>query len=159
LANKKEAAEHATVVDLLRNDLSKVASNVNVEEYRYVQEIITSKGKLLQVSSKITGQLPYDWQKNIADILLEMLPAGSVTGAPKKKTLEIIADIESHNRGFYTGVFGIFDGQELDSAVMIRFIEQRNGQLFYKSGGGVTTQSTAEEEYNELIQKIYVPIG
>ena len=159
LTNKKESAEHATVVDLLRNDVSKVATNVRVEEYRYIQEVHTSKGTLLQVSSKITGQLAARWQSNIADILLELLPAGSVTGAPKKKTLEIIADIETHNRGFYTGIFGIFDGQNLDSAVMIRFIEQRNGKLYYKSGGGVTTQSNAHDEYKELIQKIYVPIG
>ena len=159
LTNKKEMAEHATVVDLLRNDLSKVASNVSVENYRYIQEINTSNGKLLQVCSKITGKLPENWKNNIADILLEMLPAGSVTGAPKKKTLEIISDIENHKRGYYTGIFGIFDGQKLDSAVMIRFIEYRDGKLYYKSGGGVTTQSNAEDEYKELIQKIYVPIG
>jgi para-aminobenzoate synthetase component 1 len=159
LTNPKESAEHATVVDLLRNDISKVATNVRVEEYRYIQEVHTSKGTLLQVCSKITGQLADHWQSNIADILLELLPAGSVTGAPKKKTLEIIADIETHKRGFYTGIFGIFDGQKLDSAVMIRFIEQRNEKLYYKSGGGVTTQSNAIDEYNELIQKIYVPIG
>jgi para-aminobenzoate synthetase component I len=159
LTNKKEMAEHATVVDLLRNDLSKVATNVQVEEYRYIQEVNTSKGKLLQVCSKITGQLSENWKCNIADILLEMLPAGSVTGAPKKKTLEIISDIETHQRGYYTGIFGIFDGQKLDSGVMIRFIEQRDGKFYYKSGGGVTTQSIAEDEYKELIQKIYVPIG
>jgi len=159
LANKKEMAEHATVVDLLRNDLSKVATEVIVKDYRYIQEVNTSTGKLLQVCSKITGKLPENWKNNIADILLEMLPAGSVTGAPKKKTLEIISDIETHQRGYYTGIFGIFDGQKLDSAVMIRFIEQRNGKLYYKSGGGVTTQSIAEDEYKELIQKIYVPIG
>ena len=157
--NKKETAEHATVVDLLRNDLSKIARNVRVEEYRYINEVQTSTGKLLQVCSKITGQLDDDWKSSIADILLEMLPAGSVTGAPKKKTLEIISDIETHKRGYYTGIFGIFDGQKLDSAVMIRFIEQRNGKLYYKSGGGITTQSNAHDEYNELIQKIYVPIG
>jgi para-aminobenzoate synthetase component 1 len=159
LTNKKEMAEHATVVDLLRNDLSKVASNVMVEQYRYIQEVNTSKGKLLQVCSKITGQLPKNWQNTIADILLEMLPAGSVTGAPKTKTLDIISDIETHQRGFYTGIFGVFDGKKLDSAVMIRFIEQRDGKLYYKSGGGVTTQSIAEDEYKELIQKIYVPIS
>lgn len=159
LANKKELAEHATVVDLLRNDLSKVSTKVTVDEYRYIQEVNTSKGKLLQVCSKISGQLPENWKNRIADILLEMLPAGSVTGAPKNKTLEIISDIETHERGYYTGIFGIFDGQKLDSAVMIRFIEQRNGKLYYKSGGGVTTQSIAKDEYEELIQKIYVPIG
>ena len=159
LTNKKEMAEHATVVDLLRNDLSKVATNVRVEDYRYIQEVSTSNGKLLQVCSKITGQLPENWKKNIANILLEMLPAGSVTGAPKMKTLEIISAIETHQRGYYTGIFGIFDGQKLDSGVMIRFIEQRDGKLYYKSGGGVTTQSIAEDEFNELIQKIYVPIG
>ena len=65
-------------------------------------------------------------------------------------------EAEGYKRGYYTGVFGIFDGDNLDSAVMIRFIEQMNGKLFYKSGGGITMNSDPEKEYNELIDKIYV---
>ncbi len=159
LSDVKESAEHATVVDLLRNDLSRVGKNVEVKKYRYIQKIKTSSTELLQASSEIHAFVGEDWNERIADILLEMLPAGSVTGAPKPKTLQIIHKAENHNRGFYTGVFGIFDGENLDSAVMIRFIENRNGKLYYKSGGGITALSKIEDEYNEINQKIYVPVG
>jgi len=81
-----------------------------------------------------------------------------VTGAPKKKTVEIINEIENYNRGYYTGVFGFYDGNDLDCGVMIRFIEKENDQLYFKSGGGLTFQSDAKTEYQELIDKIYVPI-
>ena len=90
-------------------------------------------------------------------MLLAMLPAGSVSGAPKRKTLEIIREAEGYHRGFYTGVMGLFDGKNIDSGVMIRFVEQTPQGLVYKSGGGITSQSNCEEEYNELIDKIYVP--
>jgi len=66
--------------------------------------------------------------------------------------------VENYDRGFYTGVFGYFDGQNLDSCVMIRFIEKENGEYFYKSGGGITVYSNPESEYEELINKIYVPV-
>jgi|YelNatPaOPRAMG01_1025707.scaffolds.fasta_scaffold00226_21 para-aminobenzoate synthetase component 1 len=154
----KETAEHNTVVDLLRNDLSMVAENVKVTRLRYVEEIETHKGKLLQVSSEIEGKLPSDYAFHLGDILFSMLPAGSVTGAPKKKTVDIIVHTESYQRGYYTGVFGVFDGHNLDSAVMIRFIEKTSHGYVYKSGGGITSKSQALNEYQELIDKIYVPI-
>ena len=84
--------------------------------------------------------------------------AGSITGAPKPRTMQIIAEAEGYERGFYTGVMGCYAGGRLDSAVMIRFIEQENGQLYFKAGGGITAQSRWESEYNEVKQKIYVPI-
>jgi len=159
LENEKETAEHATIVDLLRNDLSRVAGNVRVEKYRYIDKINTSGKSILQMSSAISGDLPDDYLKTLGDIILELLPAGSISGAPKKATLEIIAAAEKYNRGFYTGIFGIFDGRNLDSGVMIRFIENRNGQMIYKSGGGITAKSDPKEEYQELIDKIYVPLN
>lgn len=158
LRNEKETAEHATIVDLLRNDLSIVAKNVTVEKYRYIEKIRTSGKDLLQMSSVISGDLPQDYLEKTGDILLSLLPAGSISGAPKKATLEIIAKAENYKRGFYTGVFGIFDGKNLNSAVMIRFIENDNGRLIYKSGGGITSKSNPDEEYRELIDKIYVPV-
>jgi para-aminobenzoate synthetase component 1 len=66
--------------------------------------------------------------------------------------------VENFDRGFYTGVFGLFDGKSLRSGVMIRFIEKENGTLFYKSGGGITIDSNAKSEYDELIDKIYLPL-
>lgn len=158
LDNKKEMAEHATIVDLIRNDMSIYAKKVRVEKFRYVDELKTNNKNLLQVSSKISGALESNYFEKLGTILFSMLPAGSVTGAPKKKTVEIINEIENYDRGFYTGVFGFFDGHDLDCGVMIRFIEKDGDQLYFKSGGGLTFQSDAKTEYQELIDKIYVPI-
>ncbi len=158
LNNKKEYAEHATIVDLIRNDLNRVAKKVTVEQFRYLDTVTTNDGDLLQVSSKIIGQLPKDYHKQLGNIFEELLPAGSITGAPKKKTIEIIKNAEGYERGFYTGICGYFDGQNVDSGVMIRYIENINGQYIFKSGGGITSQSNAKAEYQELIDKVYVPI-
>lgn len=159
LSDPKETAEHNTIVDLIRNDLSMVSENVVVERFKYLDKIITHRGELLQMSSKISGELPPDFRSFLGDIILKLLPAGSVTGAPKPKTVSIIRNVENYQRGFYTGIFGYFDGKNLESAVMIRFIENINGQLFFKSGGGITSMSDLKKEYDELIQKIYVPVG
>jgi para-aminobenzoate synthetase component 1 len=159
LGDLKETSEHYTIVDLIRNDLSSVAERVRVKRFRYIDRITTTHKQLLQVSSEICGELPQDYPASIGDIVFGLLPAGSVTGAPKKKTLEIINRVEGYNRGFYTGVFGCFDGKDLDSAVMIRFIDRGpGGKLFYKSGGGITAFSDDAMEYQELIDKVYVPV-
>ncbi len=158
LADPKEKAEHATIVDLLRNDLSQVARRVRVERYRYVERLRTHRGELLQTSSRIAGDLPDDYPGRIGDILFRLLPAGSITGAPKQKTVAIIRQAETGKRGFYTGVCGIFDGRDLDSAVMIRFIEKTSTGLVFRSGGGITAFSDAQREYQELIDKVYLPI-
>jgi len=158
LNDEKELAEHVTIVDLIRNDLSIVAKNVVVENFRYTEELTTNQKNLLQVSSKISGMLPGDYPAQIGNIIFSLLPAGSISGAPKKKTIEVIKEAETYQRGFYTGVFGIFDGLELDSAVMIRFIEKVGNQYYFKSGGGVTFLSDPSSEYNELIDKVYAPI-
>ena len=158
LANQKEMAEHVMIVDLLRNDLNMVAANVRVKRFRYIDEIVAGEKKLLQVSSEIVGTLPNNWHEHLGEIFDKLLPAGSITGTPKKSTCKIIQTIEKEPRGFYTGVFGYFDGKNLDSAVMIRFIEQHNNKLYYKSGGGITIDSDAKKEYQELLDKIYIPI-
>jgi len=158
LSDKKELAEHTTIVDLIRNDLSIVSTEVLVEKFRYVEKITTNQKNLLQVSSIISGRLPSDYQSKLGEIIFSLLPAGSISGAPKTKTVEIIKDAENYERGYYTGVFGIFDGKNLDSAVMIRFIEKIKDKFYFKSGGGITFQSQPEKEYQELIDKVYVPI-
>lgn len=159
LDDEKERAEHTTIVDLIRNDLSMVAANVHVESFRYIEHIITNEKKLLQVSSKVSGTLPFNFQNHIGTILFTLLPAGSISGAPKKKTIEVILESEQYDRGYYTGVFGYFDGNTLDSGVMIRFIENIDGVLYYKSGGGITSLSRPELEYQEMIDKVYVPVA
>jgi para-aminobenzoate synthetase component 1 len=156
LNDTKELAEHVTIVDLIRNDLSEVAQHVKVKRFRYIEEIKTNDKRLLQVSSEIVGEL--DREMGLGDIFSRLLPAGSVSGAPKEKTIQIIRAAESEDRGYYTGVFGYFDGKQLDSGVMIRFIENSDGKFYYRSGGGITTQSIVEKEYQELIDKVYVPL-
>jgi para-aminobenzoate synthetase component I len=158
LSSIKETAEHNTIVDLIRNDLSRTATEVRVESFRYIEKVETAQGDLLQVSSRIKGKLPDDYRSYLGDIFLKMLPAGSVTGAPKEKTIEIIKEAETYNRGYYTGVAGIYDGENVNSCVMIRFIEKRDNRLYYKSGGGITIHSKPEEEYDEMVKKVYVPL-
>ncbi|SFV59473.1 Para-aminobenzoate synthase, aminase component [hydrothermal vent metagenome] len=157
LANQKEMAEHVMVVDLLRNDLGIVADDIEVEKFRYITRIDTQEKSLLQVSSKISGRLPSNWRQNFSSILTQLLPAGSISGTPKRKTLEIIKEIEGYERGFFSGIFGYFDGKRFDSCVMIRFIEKAPDGYIYKSGGGITLDSDALAEYNELLDKVYLP--
>ena len=158
LRDAKEMAEHVTIVDLLRNDLSAVATNVEVTRFRYIEEIRTTEKTLLQVSSEIRGHLPSGYEERLGDMMVALLPAGSVSGAPKVKTVSVIREAEKEPRGYYTGIVGVFDGRELDSGVMIRFMENDRGTLYYRSGGGITTQSNAETEYQEAIDKVYVPL-
>ena len=156
--NPKEINEHNTIVDLIRNDLSKVAKEVQVTRFRYIDKIKTQKNEIYHTSSEIRGKLPTDWRKQLPELLLSMLPAGSICGAPKEKTVAIIQEVEQEERGYYSGIFGYFDGENLDSAVNIRYLEKKEGQLRYRSGGGITFLSDLESEYNELIEKIYVPV-
>ena len=186
MEDRKEAAEHATIVDLIRNDLSRVAEDVRVDKYRYVDVLHTNKGDILQTSSEISGRLPEDYPHHLGEILDAQLPAGSITGAPKDKTMQIIQEAEGYDRGFYTGIMGIYDQGELNSAVMIRFIEEETSpvdfetdgeknfkakegkasegkepkasrELYFKAGGGITSKSDCQREYEEVIQKIYLP--
>lgn len=158
LADEKETAEHFTIVDLIRNDLNIVAKNVGVDRFRYLDRLQTTKGELLQVSSQISGDLQENWQESVGDLLAKLVPAGSITGSPKEKTVQIISDVEGYARNYYTGICGVFDGTSLDTAVMIRFVEQQGEQMVYKSGGGITFASQADKEYEEILQKIYLPI-
>jgi len=157
LSDSKEMAEHIMVVDLLRNDLSMVAKEVKVNKFRYIDKIRAGEKELLQVSSQIEGKLEKNWEKELSTILQTLLPAGSISGAPKKSTLKIIKEVENYERGYFSGVFGYYDGKEFDSAVMIRFIENTPDGLVYKSGGGITLESDSVCEYQEMQDKIYLP--
>ncbi|MGK0255658.1 MAG: para-aminobenzoate synthetase component 1 [Arcobacteraceae bacterium] len=158
LKDKKELAEHTMIVDLLRNDLSIVSKKVKVEEFRYSENIKAGEKELIQISSKISGELEDDWENHIGDIITSLLPAGSITGTPKKKTVEILEKIENYDRGYFTGVFGVYNGKELDSSVIIRYIEKDlHNNLTYKSGGGITSDSCVKKEYQEMCDKVYIP--
>ena len=153
----KEKAEHNTIVDLLRNDLSSVSENVIVKRFRYLDKILNNRGNLLQVSSEIEGTLNNSCLDEIGTIIFKLMPAGSVSGASKKATMDIIRNAEQQVRGYYTGVAGYFDGKSFNSFILIRFIEQENSKLYFRSGGGITAMSDAEKEYREVLQKVYMP--
>lgn len=159
LTSKKEIAEHATIVDLIRNDLSQVAKRVRVNKYRYLDTIETPRGALLQTSSEISGQLPMNWREQLGTLLSRLLPAGSVSGAPKPATVKLIQAAEGRPRGYYCGIAVYFNGQEVDSCVMIRFLEKhpQAGVLFW-AGGGITARSNWEDEYAELRAKVRIPL-
>jgi para-aminobenzoate synthetase component I len=159
MSDEKEIAEHYTIVDLIRNDLSMVSDKVEVTKFRYLDLIQTTHKRLFQTSSAVEGILAADYRAFLGDIIFTLLPAGSISGAPKKKTVEIIKSAEGQKRGYYTGIMGYFDGTNVDSAVMIRYIEQKNGEMFFRSGCGITALSDCMSEYNEMIDKVYVPIG
>lgn len=155
----KERAEHYTVVDLLRNDLSMVADEVQLDEFQRIDFLKTKQKNLFAMSSEISGKLNPEYIGKIGSILKTLLPAGSILGAPKKKTLEVLLEAENYDRGFYTGVCGFFDGANLDSCVMIRFMEKEDDKIYFKSGGGITHLSQLEDEYEEMKNKIYVPVS
>ncbi len=154
LENAKELAEHTMTVDLLRNDLSIVASGVKVDSFRYPIIIEANGQKLIQTASKISGRLCA--KALLGDTVFALLPAGSITGTPKKKCVEAINEIEGYERGFFCGIFGYFDGYTLKSGVSIRYIEQIDGGYIYKSGGGITIESDDKAEYDEMLKKVYL---
>jgi len=159
LNDRKEMAEHNTVVDLLRNDLSKVARKVHVSHHRYIDRINTHKKEILQVSSAIRGSVEDYYRDHLGELLLTLLPAGSISGAPKEKTCQIIRNAEGQPRGYYTGIAAYYDGYNVDSCVLIRYIENKNDHLIARSGGGITFMSNLDAEYQEMIDKVYVPIN
>ncbi|MEG2336897.1 MAG: aminodeoxychorismate synthase component I [Bacteroidales bacterium] len=155
LSNYKERAEHYTIVDFIRSDLSRIAHNIKVEKLRYLDKLKTSHGEILQLSSCISGEIKKE--QKLGDVVFALLPAGSISGAPKPSTLKILEGIENEKRGYYCGVFGYFDGVKLDSAVMIRFVEKDSNKLYFRSGGGITINSQCKNEYEEVLEKVYLP--
>lgn len=156
--SQKEIDEHTTAVRLIHQDLSKFATNITTKRFRYIDTINNHKGKLLQVSSEVEGTLPHNFNENIGTHILSLLPAGSIAGNPREASLNTIRNAEEQPRGYYTGIAGIFDGEEIDCGVLIRYIEQEDNNLFFRSGGGVTINSNHLSEYKEVIEKIYLPI-
>ncbi len=157
LNDPKEAVEHEAITKLTRDDLGRVATGVKVNRYRYIDRLKTSNGTILQTSSEVEGTLPADYLQNLGTLFFKLLPAGSIAGTPREATLRVLRACEQQPRGFYSGVVGYFDGENLDSGVLIRFIEKENGKMYFRSGGGITIDSQCESEYHEAIQKVYLP--
>lgn len=156
LGNEKEIEEHRRTVEAMSGDLSLVAKDVTVKRFRYVDRVQTTTGALLQTSSEIVGMLPDDYLSRMGDIIMALMPGISIVGSPKAEALEVIKLAEAQDRGYYCGIAGYFDGQTLDTCVLIRYIEIDGEQQFFRSGGGITEQSNCEKEYQELLNKIYL---
>lgn len=157
LNDPKELAEHKATVQLICDELALVASDVRVERFRYIDRLETSNKSLLQVSSQVVGTLDDGAMEHLGDLLFQLLPAGSIAGSPKAAALDLIRQVEAAQRGYYCGIAGYFDGEVLDTAVLIRFIERDQEQTYFHSGGGITAQSICQKEYQEVQNKIYLP--
>ncbi len=147
--DNKENAEHVMLVDLARNDLSRNSKNVKVEIYREVQYY----SHVLHLVSKVSGELAE--KTNIIEVMGNTFPAGTLSGAPKYKAMELIDKYENQTRGFYGGCLGAigFDGS-FNHAIMIRSFLSKDNTLFYQAGAGVVNESVEESELNEVNNKL-----
>jgi anthranilate synthase component 1 len=146
-ADKKETAEHVMLVDLARNDLSKHADNVEVEVFKEVQYF----SHVIHLVSTVSGQL----KGNPIEIVGDTFPAGTLSGAPKYKAMELIDTYENQSRGFYGGAVGIIglDGS-VNLAIAIRSFVSKNKTLYYQAGAGIVIHSDEEKELQEVNNKL-----
>ncbi len=150
LADEKELAEHNMLVDLGRNDIGRISQvgTVKVEKYMSVERY----SHVMHIGSTVSGLLRED--KDALDAVDAILPAGTLSGAPKLRACEIINELEDNKRGIYGGAIGYvsFTG-ELDTCIAIRLAFSKNGKVFIRSGAGIVADSVPENEYRECIQK------
>lgn len=150
LADEKELAEHNMLVDLGRNDIGKIsrAGSVRVEKYRSVERY----SHVMHIGSTVSGIIRQD--KDALDAVDAILPAGTLSGAPKLRACEIINELENNKRGIYGGAIGYisFTGS-LDTCIAIRLAFSKNGKVFIRSGAGIVADSVPKKEYRECIQK------
>ena len=148
-ADDKENAEHVMLVDLARNDLSRSTNKVTVESYREIQFF----SHVIHMVSKVSGTLPED--ADTIRIMAESFPAGTLSGAPKYKAMELIDRYEGKRRGYYGGTIGFirFNG-DINHAIMIRSFLSRDHVLYYQAGAGIVSESTEEGELQEVNHKL-----
>ena len=150
LSNEKELAEHDMLVDLGRNDLGKVSrfGSVKLSEYRQIKQF----SHVSHIASKVTGIIKDEM--DAMDSIAATLPAGTLSGAPKKRACEIIDNLEGVKRGVYGGAMGYIDfSGNMDMCIGIRMAMLKNGKVFVQSGGGIVADSIPEKEYEETINK------
>ena len=147
--DEKENAEHVMLVDLARNDLSRTTTRVTVEEYREIQFY----SHVIHMVSRVSGVLPE--HANTIRIMAESFPAGTLSGAPKYRAMELIDQYEGKRRGYYGGTIGFirFNG-DINHAIMIRSFLSRDHRLYYQAGAGVVSESTEEGELQEVNNKL-----
>lgn len=150
LANEKERAEHNMLVDLGRNDIGKISrfGSVLVEEYMGIEKF----SHVMHIGSTVRGEIRDD--KDACDAVAAVLPAGTLSGAPKFRACEIINELEDDKRGIYGGAIGYIDFTgNLDTCIAIRIAYKKNGKVMIRSGAGIVADSVPKKEYEECINK------
>ncbi|MGM9522475.1 MAG: anthranilate synthase component I [Oscillospiraceae bacterium] len=150
LADPKELAEHNMLVDLGRNDIGKISKfgSVEVEKYHCIERY----SHVMHIGSTVRGELAED--KSALDAVDSILPAGTLSGAPKIRACQLINDIENNKRGIYGGAIGYLDFTgNLDTCIAIRIAYKKNGKVFVRSGAGIVADSVPETEHQECINK------
>ncbi|MBO7553896.1 MAG: anthranilate synthase component I family protein [Bacteroidaceae bacterium] len=145
----KENAEHVMLVDLARNDLSRNCHHVQVEFYKQLQYY----SHVIHLVSRVSGELDED--ANPIKAFIDTFPAGTLSGAPKVRAMQIISELEPHNRGAYGGCIGFIGlNGSLNQAITIRTFVSRNGVLWFQAGGGIVAKSNEENELQEVNNKL-----
>lgn len=150
LSDEKELAEHNMLVDLGRNDIGRISKigSVEVEKYLSIQRF----SHVMHIGSTVRGCIRSD--RDAVDAVDAILPAGTLSGAPKLRACEIINELENNKRGIYGGAIGYLDFTgNLDTCIAIRIAFQKNGRVFVRSGAGIVADSVPENEYQECINK------
>lgn len=145
----KENAEHVMLVDLARNDLSRHAKNITVERYREVQFF----SHVIHLVSAVSGEMNED--SDVTDMMMATFPAGTLSGAPKYKAMQLIDQYENQNRGYYGGAIGFLDfNGQFNHAIMIRTFLSKGNTLYYQAGAGIVAISDEESELQEVNNKL-----
>ena len=150
LADEKELAEHNMLVDLGRNDIGKISrfGSVSVEKYHSIERY----SHVMHIGSTVRGEIADG--KTALDAIDSVLPAGTLSGAPKIRACQLINDIEDNKRGIYGGAIGYLDFTgNMDTCIAIRIAYKKNGHVFVRSGAGIVADSVAEKEYQECMNK------
>ena len=150
LADEKELAEHNMLVDLGRNDLGKVSrfGTVEVEKLHSIERY----SHVMHIGSTVRGQLRSEC--DALDAIEAVLPAGTLSGAPKIRACQLIGELENNKRGIYGGAIGYIDFTgNMDTCIAIRIAYKKNGQVFVRSGAGIVADSVPEKEYQECLNK------
>ena len=150
LADEKELAEHNMLVDLGRNDLGKISrfGTVEVEKLHSIERF----SHVMHIGSTVRGIIRED--KDAFDAIEAVLPAGTLSGAPKIRACQLIAELENNKRGIYGGAIGYIDFTgNMDTCIAIRIAYKKNGKVFVRSGAGIVADSDPEKEYQECITK------
>ena len=150
LSDEKELAEHNMLVDLGRNDLGKISrfGTVQVEKFHTIERF----SHVMHIGSTVRGELRED--KDALDAIEAVLPAGTLSGAPKLRACQLIAELENNKRGIYGGAIGYIDFTgNMDTCIAIRIAYQKNGRVFVRSGAGIVADSVPEQEFEECMNK------